>query len=551
MARDEFRGPVDGSSTNRVLLRATSRWFDERGRLFQENQDLFVPAGVTLQSAPAPLDGPLSPGDGQVNTRLEYDAKGRLTFRVEDDGATYGFEYDGADRRIRELLPLVDNVTAGGPHATRVEYTYDANDNVIRQVEFHTSPRGLMAPVRLESTFVYDALNRRVRESDPEGHTRYFEYDSRHNAVASYDARAATMDDPLGLHPQPINARGNAVRYAYDGGNRLWQVTRELSTTGEGGAPLDTANARNPDGLIVIRTEYDANSRIVRRVDDGTNATTYAYDALNRTVAQTNADGGRRTFEYDRDHHRVRLVDENNTLHRFTYDALDRVTRHTLEADPAKRVAGGTLPMLVGTTEQRFEYDGLSRLTRCFDNNDPDDPADDWIVSGQYDSLNRLIEEDQNGRPVGSGFAADDRLTLHYPGAGRVVHFTYDSHDQLIAISNLTLAAVNVDFVGICPPVAMQYSFAGIIEVLRVEQQLDQDRLVKQIDYIRPSGASFGSVQVERNREHDVTRRALVATSFQNQTMGELMDLEFDSASRMTRFARQFASPRSQTNIVV
>ncbi len=97
-----------------------------------------------------------------------------------------------------------------------------------------TIPGDSEPPAVLTDLYVYDAVNRRVRATDPLGQTSYMEYDSRDNVVATYDARAALIADPLGLYTADnINARGNITRYAYDGMSRLWREEKEITTTGE------------------------------------------------------------------------------------------------------------------------------------------------------------------------------------------------------------------------------------------------------------------------------------------------------------------------------
>ncbi len=551
VVREDFLGSADGVAATNVLLRRKFSLFDEAGRLIQKDRALFLATGVTQQVVTSLVDGPLTPGDGRVSERHEFDASGRMTFRGEDDNAVYRYEYDGADRRIREVLPLVDTVTTGGPFPTQVEMEYDRNGNVVRRIETHTSPQGLMPPAVLTDLYVYDALNRRVRATDPLGLTSYMEYDSRDNIVATYDARAALIADPLGLYTAGnINARGNTTRYAYDGMSRLWREEKEITTTGEGGAPLLTANPFNNDGRVTLLMEHDANSRLVSGTDDTTNRTRYAYDSLNRLVAQTNADGGFRIWQYDRDNHRTGLRDENNTLHTLGYDALDRRVTHQLAPDLAKTNSAG-LPLLIGTTLQTFQYDGLSRLVQCTDNNDPADTNDDWTVEMKHDSLNRLVEEVQNGRAVSSGYVADDRTDLHYPGAGRVVHFTYDPHDQLVGVSNNVEFGASIGLLGnCCAPI--QYSLAGPpapTPTLVVNQTLNANRLVTQIQQTSSTLGQIGGHFFQRNRNNDVVSQGRLARSA-TQQLNENLGITMDSLDRQAVFSAQINGPGLNTNYV-
>ena len=540
--REEAYGSNGAGSVTNVLLRRTLFAHDELRRQFQMDRQLFLAAGVTQLVSTALSDGPLTPGDGYLTERYEYDALGRLTFRVEDAAAVYRHQYDGASRRITEILPLADTVTAGGPYPTQTAFQYDANDNLIRRVDTHTTPDGFAAPFNETRLFVYDALNRLVRATDALGQTHYTEYDSRGNIVAFYDARGLLISDPLGLYTsRSINHRGNVTRYAYDGLSRRWRDERELTTTGNGGAPRNLTNAFNADGLVVTGTEYDANSRVASRADDLTNRTVYAYDALNRLVAQTNADGGTRTPTYDRDHNPTTLLDENNTLHTYVYDTLSRRVSHTIAPDNSKTNSAG-LPLLVGTTFQTYAYDGLSRLIRGTDNNDPATTNDDWTVTTVYDSLNRMVEEVQNGRPVSSGYVSDDRVDLHYPGAGRVVHYAYDAHHQLTAVSNFTLVAINMSLLGgvPCPPspsLLTTFAAAGQAPSLTVTQQCNANRLLFQQWQISSTAGQIGYRFYNRNRENDVTSwGGLTGAGTGTNIFTESNNLNLDSLGRQTLF---------------
>jgi len=351
-ARSFFARP-DGSDGSRVLLRASSFAFDEADRQFQVDADLFVPAGTKLTTVPPPVDGALTPGDGKLTTRLEFDAIGRQAFSVEDDGAVTRFEYDGAGRCVREVLPQDPQGTTGGPEA--VLQQFDANNNVTRRTETFAEPIPEFPHSKLESVFVYDALDRMVRATDPEGHTEFFEYDSRDNLVTAYDARGPMVPDPLDLHPDGPSTdmetqRGSPMMRSTDAG---WKPVNSPSPP-KATDPSTPQTHTIPMAWCGLLTEYDANGRVVRRVDDNGHATTYGYDALDRLLSQDNADGGRRVHSYDADGHPTRLVDENGTVHQFSHDALGRVTACTVAADPAKRIAAGTLPLLVGTTQQLF-----------------------------------------------------------------------------------------------------------------------------------------------------------------------------------------------------
>jgi RHS repeat-associated protein len=515
IVREEYRGPVDDSGGTNVLLAARDRLYDELNRPIRIDRDLFVPPGASLSVSIALVDGPLTPGDAKFSTRREYDALGRRTFVVQDDSAVYASRYDGAGRLERSTIPLVDTNSAPPMvFSNHTAYVHDKNHNLVEVTERHVSPEGLLPPADLRSIRVFDPLNRRVRTTDPDGETTYTEYDSRNNIVSAYDPRGASIADPLGLYTNgTINDFGNPVRYARDGINRGWLTTIALHEGGFGGSGIDTNNPAIPDGLIEVVAEHDANSRVARRVDGNGNATVYGYDALNRRTSRTLADGGLFTIAYDRDHNPANIVDENGTVHSFTHDGLDRRVRRDI-APAAAFIPGTFIPMLRGTTVRTFGYDGLSRLTRSLDNNEPADPADDAEVVYAYDSLSRLVQETQNGVPVASSFAADRRTDLHYSGptgSPRVVHFTHDAHDQIIAVANQSQFKVESKYLGDCPPPICKISDdldPVPFTALAVFQQLDEEKLVISSQVESPgAGGVVGQQQVLRDRNDSVTNQ--------------------------------------------
>ncbi|MEK7827156.1 MAG: hypothetical protein AAB299_05405, partial [Thermodesulfobacteriota bacterium] len=369
------------AGSGNVLLSQAEYFFDEQNRQYQEDKVLFISDGVSTTRTPVLKDGPLGTSDdGRVTTRYEYDRKGRRTFIIEDDGDVEETKYDGANRVIVQI----------DPEGNRVDFTYDENNNVTKVVETEVTQEGNSPSLTEKFTTinVYDALDRLVRKTDNIGQTRRFGYDSRNNQIFFSDAQGKKAKDKEKLFKGFINEDGNTIHSYYDGANRKIREERDLRKGGTGKEAIDTSNPYNPDGKITISYVYDKNSRLVSVTDDSGNTTQYTYDDSNRLTQQTNADGKTKVFEYDKDNNLVKATDENGSVIEFTYDALNRVTQKDITK------ASG----IIGTTQQTFEYDGLSRLTKSFDNNDPDDSTDDATVTYAYDSLNRLIEEVQNGQ---------------------------------------------------------------------------------------------------------------------------------------------------------
>jgi|GEM_PF-3244127 len=390
-------GPLSGPSrannaiAGNVTLERKESSFDELGRPFQTDTHLFA------NNADVGPEGPLTPGDGKVTTQVLYDRDSRQVAFTDDNIHSRFLEYDGADRLVRSTDP-VGNVR---------EMRYDENSNPVRITETDISPEGVVPDEVFVTRHVYDNLDRLTATTDNLSNTSRFFYDSRNNRTG--------ITDNL----------GNTTESIYDGINRLLATHQDLRVGGTGAGGLDTSNPENPDGRNTVSREWDGNSRLAALIDDKGNRTGYGYDALDRKVVERFADDTSKRYSYDADNNLRRLTDQNGSVHTRTYDGIHRLVR--------REIVRGT--GVFGTTLQTFEYDGLSRNTLATDNNDPDNMADDSTLIHRYDSLSRVLEEEQNGRVVGSSYdGVGNMLACTYPN-GRVVTTSYDDNDRMKRIT--------------------------------------------------------------------------------------------------------------------
>ncbi len=467
---------------NPNLLAASEYLYDELSRRFQTDHGLLVNTIPTRR--PADVNdgatdlgkGDLTPGDtctvpgaqsppsdflGCVSMRSEYDRNSRRTFVVEDDADTYRTFYDGADRVIKTEDP-------GG---NLVETAYDDNHNVIETQETDVSQVIGVADELFVTTYFYDSLNRLQLRVDNLGHSMDYRYDSRGNRVAMADSlgpltgatitRRAFPGGPLTVND--INDFGNVTRYSYDGLSRRTQTEIILTASGQGdgvniGATLEGVKTATPppdpaqgggDGLILLVTDWDANSLPVSQTDDNGNQTQYTYDNLDRRVTETKGICAPPALAdrcdpptiivslYDQDDNLARLFDENGSRTSCRFDALNRDTSCRVT-----RAAG-----VVGTTQATYQYDGLSRLTRATDNNDPAVNSDNSTLTLAYDSLSRVIEETQRigttrTRAISGAWRAEGlRSSLIYPN-NRAVTYAYDLLDRPATIADAGLPTI-------------------------------------------------------------------------------------------------------------
>jgi RHS repeat-associated protein len=326
-----------------------------------------------------------------------------------------------------------------------------------------------------------------------------------------------------------INRPGNTMAYFYDGINRRITEVRELRRNGQGSQSLDTSNPANADGQVTLQTTWDANSRKTSRADDRGNTTRYDYDNLNRLVRETFADGTTNVHTYDADSNRLQTTDENRSVITRQYDGINRVTALTIT-----RAAG-----LIGSTQQTFQYDGLRRLVRAVDNNDPADAADDAIVTLAYDSLNRRLEEVQNGQAISSRWSGDNiRVGLVYPN-NRELGFTFDHLDRINQISDQPSAISHqpiVDYNYIGPDRVLERTYSNGARLTYLDDARQQDigydglKRVVNLRHLRPDASLIAGLTYSYDRQNNKLSEQRLDQPSANERY------TYDSLYRLTEF---------------
>jgi YD repeat-containing protein len=179
-------------------------------------------------------------------------------------------------------------------------YFYDLSHNLV------ASDRGGCA-----HQFAYDGRGNLVAWTDPENHTRRYEYDPVFNKpVRTWDpaGRVTVMDyDAAGRLSRTTDAAGNVSTLTYD---RYGNVVR---TTDGDGAVEETIYDQN--GLNVVK------SRNRRGFETG-----YEFDAYGNCTRVNAPDGGRRHATYNAGGWKLSERDEAGVETRYEYDANGSLT---------------------------------------------------------------------------------------------------------------------------------------------------------------------------------------------------------------------------------
>jgi RHS repeat-associated protein len=426
--------PTDRTGSGNVALSSSETYFDEAGRAYDSQQDVFlnttsgnsVPSTRTITHTGGGLafnsttnsnntSATLTSGESSyVLTRQVYDRAGRVYITASDNTAQTTYAYDGASRQILMTDPL----------GNQTQNSFDANGNVVgtTRVELCTI-EGVTTTESFASATFFDCLNR-ATVTAMQGPDGSFVPSLAIGTCASWATLPVSCPgwltptgtiftfagyDSRGNRTVAIDPKANTTVLQYDGASRQLRTLQHLRGNGSGSnAVFDT---------VTTTSNYDGNSRLIRLIDDNGGTTTWTYDTLDRQTVMTFHDGSTRTSVYDLANDVITYTDENGSVFANTFDVLGR--KITVAITLASSV--------VGTTAQSFEYDGLSRMTFAEDDIDEVNADTDLI----YDSLGRVIEEVQlyggdTGYVTHDAWTSLTSTDLTYP-SGRQVSSGYDA----------------------------------------------------------------------------------------------------------------------------
>ena len=463
---------VPGGGDN-VHMREISYIYDAMDRMTQIENEFFD------------VESQLPISDGKSVTQMSYSDCSQVIRTTNDNGNEQLIAYDTANR-TKTRTDAKGNI---------LTLTYDNNSNIITTERIEKSDLG--APDTLYSTTTtYDNLDRRVQAVDSVGNTVGYGYNSR-------DARTLKTD-----------ALNYESRYAYDGLNRLIQSVRDMDGDG--------ANKLDPDDTVLSQS-WDDSSRLKWKKDGNGNVSTFTYDALNRVIVTTYADGTQRGYTYDIHDNRISSDDAVNSVVTCIYDALDRLTDKYITPGPS---------VSNDTTFENLSYDGLSRLVRAED--------DDSVVARSYDSLSHLTRETINGLAVVNTYdGVGKRLSCSYPG-GRVIEYGYDELERKKTIGDATSGQIaRYDYIG-----AHQIA-RRLVGNVEMTHQYDGARRVTETKHTRdPAGtpAIIDHWSYSWDAMYNKTTRSNMRPN------GKTYSYEYDAAHRLVRLTT--TKPDSQPSTI-
>ena len=386
----------------------------------------------------------------------QYDAGGRLRIATDATGRKRYTVYDGANRRVADVV--------GNGEMT--EYRYDANDRIVGTVRYATNvtiPAALNDPNASVSVAslrpaanaggdlwdwtVYDREGRVLQTIEGDGSTSVNAYDGSGRLIATTayanrltaDQLAVFRTTPPAMVSLPAtHANDSVARVFYDrDGNVIGRLDGEgyLSQTvyDAGGRRVEeigfaSATAANLRAGASLQSLIDsaiaggtANNRSTRYVYDQQGYLRFTIDALKRVTEHGYYYDGWKWSAFDPVRQTIRYAQSIATLTTFTVDTV-RAALANIANDPANRTDWAV-------------YDATGRLTHAID-------ATGAVTGYRYDNRGRVIAKVEYAtlRPTTSlpspetmaswangARGSADRTTRYYYNARGELRFTVDA----------------------------------------------------------------------------------------------------------------------------
>ncbi len=290
-----------------------------------------------------------------------------------DGGATPMWRREYLDGHKRIWREVKQGPAASGD--SYVDRSYNARGEETSRTRPYAWAAGWPAPQLYTTTTAYDALDRPIRVTHPDGSYR----------TTSYHLWSTTETDELGRSEvNEQDAHGRRIVHEEQVGG-----VSELA--------------------IYV---YDARGNLAQSIDPEGNTITYVTDSLGRTIAMNDPDWGPWTYTFDGAGRMTSQTDAKGQRTDFAYDVLDRKIRKTSKAG-----TGAAATVTWTYDEVRAGYFNRGRLTSMTDG-----------AGGKtldYDAAGRTI------RTVRTTQGAAYTFLRGFDAGGRTLWTTYPDGDTL------------------------------------------------------------------------------------------------------------------------
>jgi RHS repeat-associated protein len=294
-------------------------------------------------------------------------------------------------------------------------------------------------PNHVSETISYDALNRQISTTHPDGQSQQSAYGPNVGSLGGLSSQQGpTATYGYGYPQVSEDESGNERQQWLDGFGRIIEVDEPSSSAGLTSSPL------------VTNYLYDAGDRITK-VIQGAQIRTFAYDGLGRKISETTPEGGTVTYVYLTSSGVVcsgvpssvcQRTDARGVVSIYTYDHANRLTGVAYTIPGGKNIASmanacTTTPNSTAANTCYYYGQGgaaayaLGRLTEMVDPSGSESYNHD--ANGRVTTLSKVI----NGKIYNVGYQYDaggDLTQITYP-SGRVVQQAYTQTGQLCQIA--------------------------------------------------------------------------------------------------------------------
>ncbi|WP_368292719.1 kelch repeat-containing protein [Dehalobacter sp. TBBPA1] len=341
-----------------------------------------------------------------------YDRAGRLTAEISpqnyDPAKTLSemsrteYTYDNMDRVKTKSYTYLDPVTSQWVTYVAKAYQYDANGNVIKELDALGYEAGTGSTVEEKiasgygTEYTYDPANRVLTVLDPVSKQRSLTY----STLYSYDGAGRKVAE--------TNANGVITSYTYDDAGNL--LTTQI------------------DNQTIQTNTYDLADNLLTQTDGNGNTVTYTYNAFNK-LKQAIYSGDSTipaitySYQYYKNGNLKKKFSDHGDVELYTYDNQGR------ELSQTKEKSDGTQSITISS-----HYDKAGNLRFAVDGNG-------ITTENIYDENNRIIQSkitvtDANGtdqlHTTGYGYDADGNQTSKTDWLGNIYTNIYDPLGRLI-----------------------------------------------------------------------------------------------------------------------
>ncbi|MBP2606224.1 YD repeat-containing protein, partial [Acinetobacter calcoaceticus] len=298
-------------------------------------------------------------------TSSYYDKDGRLSYQIDAQGYVTRYSYDAFDNIASTARFNAATSLSRSSTLTQLDASYNI----------------ATLPEHALTQYGYDALNRKVKETDAQGATVETGYDAFNNVIWVKDKlgnKGYFAYDALNRNTVKIDPEGYITYYYYDAFGNQTIERKYLSPVNALDKVLDSNSLYTGVKILTSSTEVAPTTQPYLNFGTVYTHVVYQYDKLNRKTLITDISGAYEAYTYtDGSAKPATYRNKLGGEYSYSYDRLGRLVKETLpEPSGGKPVshlyeydAYGNKTKQVeasGLTEQRvsvYQYDNLNRLT--------------------------------------------------------------------------------------------------------------------------------------------------------------------------------------------